>query len=127
MKFTSTFALAFILALAKNALAAENSTTEDQVGTSKGVKFPFSDDAILEAVSLGEDIAPIVLDDAVYFINTTIADSDMSKLSKRDAEAWRFGSFDLSNPCTPLYKRTEGAPVVNQEECDKIRKGSSSA
>jgi len=111
MQFSPSFILAVSLALANSVFAAENSTTstEEEVGTSKGVQFPFSDDAILEAVDLGTDIAPIVLKDSVYFINTTIADADMSKLSKRDAEAWYWRHWYNGQP---MYKR-DAAPEAS--------------
>ncbi|ODQ59802.1 hypothetical protein WICANDRAFT_62388 [Wickerhamomyces anomalus NRRL Y-366-8] len=104
MKFSTAFVYAFVLALANNVFAEETPANqeEEQVGTSKGVEFPFSDDAIIEAVNLGSDIAPIVLDDAVYFINTTIAESELSKLSKRDAEAWQWRVWRNGQP---MYKR----------------------
>ncbi|CAM9011469.1 unnamed protein product [Wickerhamomyces anomalus] len=104
MKFSTAFVYAFVLALANNVFAEEAPANqeEEKVGTSKGVEFPFSDDAIIEAVNLGSDIASIVLDDAVYFINTTIADSELSKLSKRDAEAWQWRVWRNGQP---MYKR----------------------
>ncbi len=104
MKFSTAFVYAFVLALANNVFAEEAPANqeEEKVGTSKGVEFPFSDDAIIEAVNLGSDVAPIVLDDAVYFINTTIADSELSKLSKRDAEAWQWRVWRNGQP---MYKR----------------------
>lgn len=47
----------------------------DIAGTSRGVEFPFSDEAIDSIVMLGADVAALVLDDSIYFINTTIADA----------------------------------------------------
>ncbi|CCH44525.1 Mating factor alpha [Wickerhamomyces ciferrii] len=108
-----------------------NGTSEADVpGTSQGVEFPFAKEAIIEAVSLGNDIAPIVLNDAVYFVNTTTVDKELeSKLGKReawnwrvylngspnykreaeaDAEPWRW-SRPIVSPCGPRYKRDADA------------------
>jgi mating pheromone alpha-factor len=113
MQFSKAFVCAFFLALTGKALAEGNSTdseTEGVVGTSNGVEFPFSDDAIIEAVALGDDVAPIVLDDAVYFINTTIVEAEYAEhaaeFTKRDAEAWQWKAYRVGQP---FYKRSAEA------------------
>ncbi|CCH44524.1 putative secreted protein [Wickerhamomyces ciferrii] len=98
MQLSTVTLVAIISTLLGSTVAAPVNITEsangeaeaDVPGTSQGVEFPFSKEAIIEAVSLGNDIAPIVLDDAVYFINTTIVDQELgSKLGKREAWNWR--------------------------------------
>ncbi|CCH44526.1 putative secreted protein [Wickerhamomyces ciferrii] len=68
-----------------------NGTSEADIpGSSQGVEFPFSENAIIEAVSLGNDVAPVVLKDSVYFINTTKIGHELSDKSndksKREAK-----------------------------------------
>jgi len=120
MQFSTTILYSIVLTLAGNALAApinstatseiEQSNESGVVGTSNGVEFPFSDDAILEAVALGDDIAPIVLKDSVFFVNTTKVEEEYSQLSKRDAEAnpdaWYWRQWYNGQP---MYKR-EASP-----------------
>lgn len=102
MKFSVAFIAAALLSFSANVSAED--FQEDVKGTSNGVEFPFSEDAIIEAVALAEDIAPIVLNDSVFFINTTIADDELAAkgLSKRDAdaaaEAWKWRTYYFGQP-----------------------------
>ena len=99
MRFSTAF-LAAVLLTFSNRVSADVSTETETEGSAADVEFPFSDDAIIEAVALADDIAPIVLNDAVFFVNTTIADAELeaSGLSKREADAWRWRYYALGQP-----------------------------
>lgn len=51
----------------------------DVPGYANGVEFPFSEDAIDTVVLLGPDVGVIVVDDAVFFVNITMAEATYSE------------------------------------------------
>lgn len=122
MKFSATIVTSALIAL-QTAIAAPVNVTEEETGTfgtSDGVEFPFSDDAIIGAVPIGNGIAPILLDDSIFLINTTIVDQEFAdKLQKRDpsaeAAAWHWINFIKGQP---LYKREAGAEAEAEAQAD---------
>lgn len=77
---------------------------------------PFPEGAIIESVQLPEDIAPVLLNDVLFFLNITkanVTEDQTSKLSKRDAFRFYDSNLGPKYGCIPVVKR-DAEPAVHR-------------